>query len=315
MKNLTVLITCPPFLNSIDKFKSFFSVRKIDLLLPPVVQTLSEAELLKWVPKADAWIIGDDPASRRVLEAGVQGKLRVLVKWGIGIDNINLDAVKEFSLKFSNTPGMFGNEVADMAVGYVIGLSRQTFLIDAAVKRGEWVKPAGHSLFGKNVALFGFGDIGQNIARRLLSMGMKIRAVDPFAKRDVFKEVILCSKEEAVSHADFIILACSLNASNRHLISSDLLAQTRSGVSIVNVARGGLINEADLIKALESGRVSAAALDVFENEPLPMSSPLRKFPKCIFGTHNASNTIEAVERTSHHAMELTLKFLEVEKAG
>ena len=277
-----------------------------------MVQTLSVEELKEIVPQHDGWIIGDDPATREVFEAVKAGNLKAAVKWGIGVDNVDFDACKDLNIPIINTPDMFGREVADIAMGYVIALARETFEIDRAVRDGKWIKPRGISLSGKKVALVGFGDIGQSTAKRLLALDMDVIAYDPFADNnpnllEVEREVWPTRVEEA----DFIVVTCSLTKSSFHMVNADVFKQAKDGVRVVNVGRGPIIDETSLEDALKSGKVYSAALDVFEVEPLPMDSYLRTHPHCIFGSHNASNTADAVERTSHIAIDKLFNFLNV----
>jgi D-3-phosphoglycerate dehydrogenase len=308
---MKVLITCPPMLRAIDKFRPLFAARGIEITTPNVVQILSEDELVALVPQFDGWIIGDDPASARVFEAGKSGKLKAAVKWGVGVDNVDFAACKRLEIPISNTPGMFGREVADIAVGYVIALARETFSIDRAVKAGGWIKPAGISLAGKTVALAGFGDIGRNTAKRLLAAEMNVIAYDPFFKPAPGLEAVAAAVwPERLEEADFVVITCALTKENRHMLGRESLSRVKPGVRVVNVARGPLVDEVALIEALASGRVHSAALDVFEVEPLPQDSPLRSFgDRCLFGSHNSSNTIDAVERTSLKAIDLMTGFL------
>ena len=300
-------------LGMIESFRYLFAERGIELSAPNVVQTMSVDELKEIVPQHDGWIIGDDPATREVFEAGKAGNLKAAVKWGIGVDNVDFDACKDLDIPIINTPDMFGREVADVAMGYVIALARETFEIDRAVRKGEWIKPRGISLSGKTVALVGFGDIGQSTAKRLLAADMNVIAYDPFAGNNpnlpkVEREVW----PNRVEEADFIIVTCSLTKSSYHMVNPDVFKQAKDGVRIVNVGRGPIIDETSLEDALKSGKVYSAALDVFEIEPLPMDSYLRTHPHCIFGSHNASNTADAVERTSHIAIEKLFKFLQLD---
>jgi D-3-phosphoglycerate dehydrogenase len=307
---MKVLVTCPPMLGQIERFRAVFSERGAELTCPQVVQTLSVDELIRIVPAHDAWIIGDDPANRAVLEAGVRGRLRAAVKWGIGIDNVDFEAARALSLPITNTPFMFGREVADVAMGYVIALARQTFLIDREVRAGGWPKPVGISLAEKTAAVVGFGDIGRNVARRMLASDMKVIAYDPVYVPAAGLEAVQTAQWPArIEEADFIVLACNLTQSNRHMLNESVLARSRPGVRIVNVARGPLIDEQALARALESGHVHSAALDVMEDEPLPPDSPLRRFERCIFGSHNSSNTVDAVIRASERAVELLFELL------
>ena len=149
MDSIDILVTCPPMLRMMDRLGDRFDRLGLRATTPDVVQTLSVEELVELVPRHDGWIIGDDPATRRVFEAGKAGRLRAAVKWGIGVDNVDLQACADLGLPISNTPNMFGGEVADVAMGYVIALARHTFEIDRGVRQGGWPKPAGISLAGK----------------------------------------------------------------------------------------------------------------------------------------------------------------------
>lgn len=299
-------------LGKINDLRHLFDQKQVRIFCPTIVQTLSEEELVRLVPQFDGWIIGDDPATRRVFEAGRKGLLKAAVKWGVGVDNVNFSAAHEFAIPVTNTPNMFGAEVADMAMAYVTALARETYVIDREVRAGRWPKPSGVSLAGKTLGLIGLGDIGKATARRALAADIKVIGYDPAcgpsAKTD---SVELLTWPERIGECDFIVLACSLNEINRHMLNAGIFSRVKKGVRIVNVARGALISEGDLIDALEDGTVHSAALDVFENEPLPISSPLRKFDRCILGSHNGSNTADAVMRTSERAIELLFGYLRV----
>jgi D-3-phosphoglycerate dehydrogenase len=297
-------------LGMIEKFMPIFDHYGVEVTAPRVVQTLSNSELKEIVPMHDGWIIGDDKATRDVFIAGQAGQLKAAVKWGIGIDNVDLVACKELGIPIVNTPNMFGGEVADIAVGYLIALARETFQIDQGVRQGEWPKPSGISLAGKTVALVGFGDIGKNIAKRLLASDMSVIAYDPSVLlTSEFSSVQISKWPNRINEADFIVVSCSLSSSSLHLLNEDIFKRVKYGVRVINVARGPIIDERALESALVSGQVYSAALDVFESEPLPMSSYLRTHPRCIFGSHNASNTVDAVIRTSEIAIVKLMDFL------
>lgn len=309
---MKILVTCPPMLGMIESFAPIFARYGVEVTAPKVVQTLSVEELKSIVPMHDGWIIGDDPATREVFAAAKSGRLKAAVKWGIGVDNVDFAACKEFGIPIINTPNMFGGEVADIALGYVIALARETFQIDDGVRRGQWPKPRGVSLAGKTVALVGFGDIGKNTAKRLLACGMEVIAYDPFAPNsDELVSVQRAEWPNRIDEADFVVMTCALTASSRHMLNADVLSQMKNGVRIVNVGRGPLIDEPALEAALKSGTVYSAALDVFEVEPLPPDSYLRTHPRCIFGSHNASNTGDAVKRTSEIAISRLMGYLGV----
>lgn len=303
--NRKVLITCPPMIRTFHEVASTLEHRGLQADCAEVVQVLSEDELIGLVPKYDAWIIGDDPATYNVLAAGKNGKLKACVKWGVGTDNVDAAAMKALSIPWANTPGMFGNEVADVALGYVIGLARSLFQIDRATREGEWIKPTGISLAGKRVALVGYGDIGQQTCNRLIACGMNVTIYDPTLTPGQQLGENRCVEEWPVGvHAhDFVVLTCALTPHNRHMLNADVLSKC-DGIRVVNVARGPLIDEVALVEALDNGSVDCVALDVFEKEPLPLSAPLRRHPNTVFGSHNGSNTIDAVIKTNVRAINL-----------
>ena len=211
---------------------------------------------------------------------------------GIGVDNVDFDACEKLGISITNTPGMFGSEVADLSVAYVISLARHITEIDRGIREGGWPKPSGISLSGRTAAVVGYGDIGRNTARRLLACQMKVITYDPF--------IDPCSIEEGVEtaiwpdrldEADFVVVNCSLSKSSYHLIDTEALNKMKHGVRIINVGRGPVIDEQALISSLSAGHVHSVALDVFEEEPLPKNSPLRSHNSCILGSHNASNTL------------------------
>jgi len=286
-----------------DQYLNRFIENGIDVYCPDVVQTMDEKELIQLIPQFDGWIIGDDPATWKVFKAGSEGKLKAAVKWGIGVDNVDFSACHDFNIPVTNTPDMFGAEVADIAVGYVIALARETFRIDREIRDGNWPKYRGISLSGKNVGLVGYGDIGKNTAKRLLASDMNITVYDPlftesYTEKNESNGVSFKQWPEGLNKCDFLVFTCSLNEGNIHMLNTSTLALCAKGVRVINVARGPLINEDALLESLQSGHLHSAALDVFEKEPLPMNSLLRKYPSCILGSHNGSNTSDAVAKTN-----------------
>lgn len=297
-------------LQIIDEFSEIFEAHSVQVTTPNVVQTLTVDDLIRLVPLHDGWIIGDDPATREVFERAKQGKLKAAVKWGIGVDNVDLQACEDLGIPITNTPGMFGAEVADLALGYIIALARQTFDIDRGVRAGRWLKPQGISLAGRTAAVVGYGDIGQCLSDRLRAIGMNTIVYDPYiAPESNQAHLSLAVWPERLQEADFVVTTCALTESSRYLINSESLSAMKPGVRIVNVSRGAIIDEAALVSFLQSGKVFSAALDVFEQEPLPQTSPLLLHPHCVFGSHNASNTSEAVLRTSRIALEKLFRLI------
>ena len=304
-----VLVTCPPMLGQFDLFVEYAAERGLRLHRANVTQVMTEDELCETLPNYDGWIIGDDPATRRVFETAQTGRLTAAVKWGIGVDNVDFAACKDLGIPIINTPMMFGAEVADVATGFVLGLARELFLIDRGVRAGNWPKPAGISLTGRRAGVVGLGDIGRNTVQRLQALGLTVVAYDPGVEGDAgFSGLERAAWPEAVEDLDFLVFTCALNQHNYHMLNAEVLAKCKPGVRVVNVARGPLIDEGALIEALQSGQVHSAALDVFEVEPLPSDSPLRDMERCIFGSHNGSNSVDAVIRASHEAIDRLANF-------
>lgn len=305
-------MTCTPMLMSLDECQERFEAENLDVVAPKIDQHLSEAELREMVADFDGVITGDDPFTEQILKIGRKGHLRVIVKWGIGLNAIDLDAAKRLGIYVSNTPGMFGDEVADVALGYLILLARGLHKIDAAVRRGEWLKIQGTSLRGKVAGIVGVGSIGSAIARRFSAIGMQVLGyhTHPIVP-DLYRETGIqqVELEELLRSADCIVLSCSLNPGNYHLLDEKAFSSMKEGVWIVNVARGALIDENALIAALKSEKVGGAALDVFETEPLSCNHPLLKYEQVIVGSHNASNTREAVLRVNQLAIDTLVREL------
>lgn len=304
MSGETILISCLQLQEALDEHRARLDARGARLIVPAVVQRLSEAELIELVPEVDGIVAGDDELTRTVMEHAP--KLRVISKWGIGVDAIDLGAARELGILVTNTPGMFGDEVADVALGYLLMLARQLHVIDREVRAGHWSKPAGTSLAGRSLGVVGLGDIGLAVARRGLTIGMRVLGVevDPSrASSAIELGVNVTDLPTMLRAADVVSLNSPLTPHTRHMLDTPALASMRRGAWIINTARGGLIDEAALVSALGSGQIGAAALDVFEVEPLPADSPLRRFDQVILGSHNASHTVEAGYRTSERAID------------
>ena len=304
MSSTRVLITCPQLQSTIDEHRTVLSQEDVEVLLPPVVQQLSEDDLLEVLPGVDGIIVGDDPLSARVLARA--DRLRIISKWGVGIDNIDLDAAAELGIRVTNTPGMFGDEVADVVIGYLILLARELHRVDEEVRSGTWAKVEGVSLAGRTLGIVGLGAIGRAVAARAIAMRMQVigsEIAEVHAAGAARMGVRVLGRADLLREADIVSLNCPLTAENRHMIDAAALLTMKPGAWVINTARGPLIDEGALVDALSNGQIGAAALDVFEVEPLPMDSPLRGFDNVILGAHNSSNTAEAVRRTSVRAIE------------
>ncbi len=308
--NRTLLVTCGHLMRHYQRFAADLEAHDIAVSIPQVDgQQLDSDQMCQAIVGQRLVIAGDDVIDRPVLEAGKASGLEAIIKWGIGTDGIDKVAAAELGITIYNTPGVFSDEVADCAAGYVVNLARGLHLMSTSVWAGGWRKVEGMSLSGKIAGVIGLGGIGRATCRRLNAFGMTVIGYDP---ADIDPELLAregatqASLDKVLSESDFVVVTCALTPESYHLLSTDAFARMKDGVRIVNVARGPIIDEPALVAALESGKVSTAALDVFENEPLPEDSPLRRFEQLMFGTHNGSNTAEAVDRVNRLTVDLAL---------
>ena len=320
-----ILITCPPMIKQIKRYEEIFNKYNMYFFCPEFRQVMSEEDLIELVPQYDGWIIGDDPATRKVFTAGKTGSLKAAIKWGVGTDNVDFEACEDLNIPITNIPGVFGEEVSDVALGMLLNLTRKLHDVDREIKKGNWTKPTGISLSNKKVCLIGFGDIGRATARKLLAFNLNVYVSDPGFEKvngkiicnynknlkvsEELNKVNMTNLDEAITNCDFIVATCALNEHTYHLINKDNIVNAKYGVMIINVARGPVIKEVDVVDLLYSGQVSAVGFDVFEKEPLSEKSLLRKFPQNFFGSHNGSNTNEAVDKVSKIAIEKMNEFL------
>jgi D-3-phosphoglycerate dehydrogenase len=260
---------------------------------------LSEPDLIKIIPEFSALIVrSQTKVTADVLNAG--SKLRVIGRAGVGVDNVDVEAATKRGIVVLNAPG--GNTVstAEHAFSLLLCVARKIPEADAIMRSGKWDRKnlEGVELYNKTLGIIGMGRIGSELSRRAIAFGMRVIAYDPYlsATRARTLQVELVDElDDLLTNADFISLHTPLTPETRHILNAARLQKTKRGVRIVNCARGGLIEEAALMKAVEDGHVAAAALDVFEIEPLPGDSPLRSAANLVLTPHLGASTIEAQE--------------------
>nr|CAB3481104.1 unnamed protein product [Digitaria exilis] len=260
---------------------------------------MSPADLLAKVAQFDALIVrSGTKVTREVLEAG-RGKLRVVGRAGVGIDNVDLQAATEAGCLVVNAPTANTVAAAEHAIALLASMARNVSQADAALKAGKWQrsKYVGVSLVGKTLAIMGFGKVGSEVARRAKGLGMHVISHDPYAPADRARAigVELVSFDEAIARADFISLHMPLIPTTSKIFNDESFAKMKTGVRIINVARGGVIDEDALVRALDSGKVAQAALDVFTVEPPPKDSKLVLHENVTVTPHLGASTVEAQE--------------------
>ncbi|KAF8704481.1 hypothetical protein HU200_031435 [Digitaria exilis] len=260
---------------------------------------MSPADLLAKVAQFDALIVrSGTKVTREVLEAG-RGKLRVVGRAGVGIDNVDLQAATEAGCLVVNAPTANTVAAAEHAIALLASMARNVSQADAALKAGKWQrsKYVGVSLVGKTLAIMGFGKVGSEVARRAKGLGMHVISHDPYAPADRARAigVELVSFDEAIARADVISLHMPLIPTTSKIFNDESFAKMKTGVRIINVARGGVIDEDALVRALDSGKVAQAALDVFTVEPPPKDSKLVLHENVTVTPHLGASTVEAQE--------------------
>jgi D-3-phosphoglycerate dehydrogenase len=306
-----VLITCHQMQVALPEQRERLESAGFEIVAPPLPgQQFSEEELIELLPGCVAIIAGDDPLTRKVLAS--TSDLKFLIRWGIGMDSVDHDAARDLGIVVRNTPGVFGGEVADMAMAYLLMLARQTHVVSNQVHNGQWLKYEGVSLEGQILGLAGLGSIGSAVAKRANGFGMNVIAFDPYAPDDAFSlhNVKKSSWDQVCEQSRFVVLTCPLTPETFHLVDQQSLEKMNSNAYLINVGRGPLVDESALVAALERNLIAGIALDVFETEPLPRESGLRKFPNAVFGAHNGSNTAQGVSRASAKAVDILLELME-----
>jgi len=275
----------------------------------PMGRPLTSSELLPLVKEADGYIAGLDQIDSSVIEAA--GRLQVIARYGVGVDQVNVEAATKRGIVVTNTPGANSVAVAELTIALMLALGRQICRADSATRSGEWPRCSGVGLRGKTVGLVGFGAIGREVATRLKAFGCRIVVTDPCVGPDCADTyaVALVPMEELLGSSDFVSLHASLNASTSGIVDDTFLRKMKQGAFVVNTARGELIDEEALRDALEKGRLRGAALDCFRKEPPPPDHPLLRLPQVIVTPHTGSHTDEATNAMGWMSLKACLAVL------
>jgi len=294
----TILFTAPYMIPFLDRFRPVLEDYDIELIVPKVQERVEEDVLLEYAGQFDGAICGDDRYSARVIEA-CQPRLKVISKWGTGIDSIDAEACSRYGIKIGRTPNAFTIPVADTVLGYMLAFVRRLPWMDKAMKSGVWDKIPGKALSECTLGVVGVGTIGKVVTRRARAFGMQVLGNDIVEIDHVFiteTGIEMTSLENLLSRADFVSLNCDLNPTSHHLMNADTFALMKPNAILINTARGPIVEEPALIDALQKGQIAGAALDVYEHEPLPSDSPLMKMDNVMLAPHNANSSPAAWER-------------------
>ena len=277
----------------------------MELVLAARDEPLAASALRAAIRDADAAILGLDACDASVLDACP--RLRVVSRYGVGVDNVDLDAARRLGIAVTNTPGANTTAVAELTLGSILALARRLPQAVAATRAGSWSRRTGWELSGKTLGVIGYGRIGQAVADLGRAFGMRVVASDPFAPPTDGTTVL--TVDELLGQADVVTLHVGLSDDTRHLIDGAALARMKPGAVLVNTARGGLIDEDALAEALRSGRPAGAAADAFEHEP-PGASPLLAIDSFLPTPHLGAATTDATARMGRMATENALDVLQ-----
>jgi D-3-phosphoglycerate dehydrogenase len=281
-----------------DRFRPALERHDLELVIADVQERLTEEDLLALAGQFDGTICGDDAYTARALEACLP-RLKVISKWGTGIDSINAGAASRLGVQVRSTPNAFSMQVADTIMGYILAFARRQPWMDRDMKAGRWEKIPGRSLDECTLGVVGVGNCGKAVIRRARPFGMQLLGNDIV---EIALEFIsetgleMTGLEDLLARSDFVSLNCDLNPTSHHLINQRTLALMQPSAVLINIARGHVVDESALIEALRSNVIAGAALDVYEVEPLPMNSPLRGMDNVMLAPHNANSSPTAWER-------------------
>jgi len=312
----TILISAPYFLPFIEKFKPVFDHYGLEMLIPEVHERLESEEILKYAGKFDGTICGDDRYDARTIMACLP-RLKVISKWGTGIDSIDKVGAEHMGVEVRNTPNAFTLPVSDSVLGYMLAFARRQPWMDKQMKEGIWDKIPGRSLSECTLGVVGVGNCGKGVLRRAKAFGMKLLGNDivPIAPDFLLENgVETTSLQNLLSRSDFVSINASLNPTSRHLINAETLALMKPTAVLINTARGPIVDEPALIRALQAGQLAGAALDVFEQEPLPADSPLKQMDNVMLAPHNANSSPSAWERVHWSTLRNLLESLDLDTA-
>jgi len=273
---------------------------------------LPASRMLELVGDIDAFLCGDDEITQAVIDKALP-RLKVISKYGIGLDKIDVDYVTEKNIPLTFCPGVNHTTVAEHTFALLLALSRQLVPVATHASNGEWVRLTGHEIMGKTLALIGLGRIGKEVAIRANAFGLTVIAYDNYWDEDFAntQHVTRCnSLEHAIKEADIISLHSNLTDETRNIINQQSIAQMRDGVIILNCARGELVDSQELADALNSGKIAGYGCDVLDQEPPPANHPILNAKNTVVTSHIGSRTYESVQRQAGMAAQNLILALE-----
>jgi len=313
LKSYRVLVTPTSYARNDPKLRIDLEAQVGEVIYNTKGRPLTSDELVQVIPQIDGYIAGLDKIDRAVI--GAARRLKVIARYGVGVDGVDLNAAKEKGIVVTNTPGANSASVAELTVGLILSLARD--IPDAAqeTKSGHWPRLSGISLEGKVIGLLGFGAIGRQVAHRLVGFNCRILAYDPYPDREYAQTtaVELVSRDEVVGKSDFLSLHLPLSQETQDLVDSTFIQKMKPGAFLINTSRGELVDELALYAAIQSGQLSGAGLDVFTQQPPDADNPLLALPQVIATPHMGAHTDGATNAMGWRALNDCLAVLRGEK--
>jgi D-3-phosphoglycerate dehydrogenase len=278
-----------------------------DVIINSAGVRLNNEELVEYFSDADAVIVGLEKITAEILDQ--LPNLKMIAKYGVGLDNIDLKACKERNVAIGWTGGVNKRSVAEMAIGFMLALSRNLYVTSNQLKKGTWNKSGGTQLTGKTIGIIGLGNIGKELVQLLKPFQCKILVNDILDINVIAQqlELTVCSKEEIYAQSDIISVHTPLTAETHNLFNMEVFKKMKPSAFLLNTARGGIINESDLKYALKNAIIGGAALDVFDPEP-PVDEELLSIENLINTPHTGGNSYEAVVGMGMSAIEHLLRY-------
>lgn len=299
-----VLITPAGFGKNDDTPLKMLQAKGFEYVLKSSDNPYTKEEMIRLVGDFDGIIIGTDPCDRDVIDAAK--KLKVISRFGVGTDNVDVEYCKKRDIAFYRTIGVNADAVADSTFAMILAVSKRIVPIDNDLKAGKWYEPETFEINHKTIGVIGFGHVGAKVAKRANGFDMKVIAYDPYRNEELAKSVNVTyvdTVEEILRKSDFVSLHLPLMPDTYHFIGANELAMMKPSSILINTARGGIVDENALADALEQNKLRGAGLDVFENEPLEKKSRLLNHKNTVLSPHAAADTYETLQKVSIAATE------------
>lgn len=311
MNKLKVLVTTTSFQDTPGKHHELLAEQNWDLSF--LRGPLDEEELIDIIDQFDAVICGDDAYTRKVIQRGASGNLKILSKYGVGLDRIDLQAAKEFGIKVTNCPGINQNSVAEHVYALLLSFEKNIHTQFNSVQQYSWKRQIGHEIFGKTIGIIGFGAIGKEVARIAQAFKQKIIIYDPFVKEDAVKLFSNTEKATDLSklfeESDYITLHTPLNSQTKHIINLEVInTQLIKKPVIINTARAGLVDTDAIIHGVKTNKISGYLCDVLDKEPITKGEKLIGVENVIITPHVGSRTYENVVNQGTKSIKNTIEF-------